>query len=335
MMLLKLVLIIAIMSVVMIVVMIPGVFAVQDNVTIEGNLDPMNRSEEVYVVRVSPSNEHRDIVFSIYNSGEVIFSKTSYIKSGSSYENFFVTFFPPLFQDDTIYTIDVKGPGLLGRQLITVHQEFTSYQSKQLPTVEPDLAIEAKTSEQRAAEQKAAEQKAAEQKAAEQKAAEQKAAEKKAAEKKAAEQKAAEKKAAEQRAIEQRAAEQRAAEKKAAEQRALEQRAAEKKAAEQRAAEAVIRAAEAKAAQDLTNLLIITIAIASISLVIILAKRKKKKSPSNTPQRTTTSTYSPSNTPTNTESSTMSCYECPKCHSADIQNNPDGSVNCPDCGYRN
>ena len=42
MMLLKLVLIIAIMAVVMIVVMIPGVFAVQDNVTIEGNLDPLS-----------------------------------------------------------------------------------------------------------------------------------------------------------------------------------------------------------------------------------------------------------------------------------------------------
>jgi len=30
----------------------------------------------------------------------------------------------------------------------------------------------------------------------------------------------------------------------------------------------------------------------------------------------------------------MSYYECPKCHSGDIQNNPDGSVNCPDCNFR-
>jgi DNA-directed RNA polymerase subunit RPC12/RpoP len=30
----------------------------------------------------------------------------------------------------------------------------------------------------------------------------------------------------------------------------------------------------------------------------------------------------------------MFFYECPKCHSGDIENNPDGSVNCPDCGYR-
>jgi hypothetical protein len=131
------------------------------------------------------------------------------------------------------------------------------------------------------------------------------------------------------------AAEQRAAEQRAAEQRAAEQRAAEQRAAEARA-QAAIRAAEAKAAQDLTNLLIIGgIAIIIISVAIVLAKRKNKKS--NTPQRSTTSTYSPPTPPPsptgNTESSTMFFYECPKCHSGDIQNNPDGSVNCPSCGY--
>ena len=73
-------------------------FAVQDNVTIEGNLNPTNRSEELYVVKVTPSNEHRDIVFSIYDSGEIIVSKTSYIKAGGYYENFFIKFFPPLLK---------------------------------------------------------------------------------------------------------------------------------------------------------------------------------------------------------------------------------------------
>ena len=273
MMLLKLVLIIAIMAVVMIVVMIPGVFAVQDNVTIEGNLDPVNRTEEKYVVHMPSSNEHRDIVFSIYDSGNVIFSQETYVRPGSERANFTVKFFPPLFQDNTIYTIDVKGPGLIGRELITINEGFTSYQSQQLPNVQPDATPEAKTSDDREAE------------------------------------------------------------KKAAEQRAAEQRAAEQRAAEQRA-EAAIRAAEAKAAQDTSNFLIIVGAvIIIISLWIIVKKRKNKKS--STPQRTNTSTYSPPTTPSaNTESSTMFFYECPKCHSADIQNNPDGSVNCPDCGYR-
>jgi plastocyanin len=130
--------------------------------------------------------------------------------------------------------------------------------------------------------------------------------------------------------------EDRAAEKKAAEKKAAEKKAAEKKAAEARAAEAAIRAAEAKAAQDPSNFLIIAgAAIAIISLLMILSKMKNKKSTSNTSQPTRTNTYSPPNPPsTNTESSTMFFYECPKCHSADIVNNPDGSVNCPDCGYR-
>ena len=144
-------------------------------------------------------------------------------------------------------------------------------------------------------------------------------------------------KAAEQRAAEQRAAEQKAAEQRAAEQRAAEQRAAEQRAAEARA-QAAIRAAEAKAAQDLTNLLIIGgIAIIIISVAIVLAKRKNKKSTSNVSQSSKPSgTYRPPppTTSTNTESSTMFFYECPKCHSGDIQNNPDGSVNCPSCGYR-
>ena len=112
-------------------------------------------------------------------------------------------------------------------------------------------------------------------------------------------------------------------------------RSAEAKAAEAEArADAAIRAAEAKAAQDLTNLVIIGgIAIIIISVAIVLAKRKNKKS--STPQRSTPSPYSPPpNSPTNTETSTLFFYECPKCHSGDIENNPDGSVNCPSCGYR-
>jgi uncharacterized low-complexity protein len=294
---LKPVFIIAIVAVAMIGIMVPSAFAVQDNATIEGNLNPFNRSEEVYVVYVDPSSEMREITFSIYGSEGVIFSSTSHLNSGGTFQNFYVKFFPPLFQDNTKYTIEVVGPGIVGRQTITIEKQFTSYQSESLPIVRSE------ESEAEAAEAKAAEAKAAEAKAAEAKAAEAKAAE---AEAKAAEAKAAEAKAAEQRAAEQRA-------------------------------EAAIRAAEAKAAQDLTNLLIIGgIAIIIISLLIILIKRKNKKS--SAPQRFTTSTYSPPTPPPspsgNTETSTMFFYECPKCHSGDIENNPDGSVNCPSCGYR-
>jgi len=315
----------------MIGVMIPSVFAANDNVTIEGNLNPFNRSEEVYVVKFDAVSKMTEVTFSIYSiddyAQDTIFSSSSFVNSGGTFQNFHVKFFPPLFKDDMTYVIHVTGDGLLGRQLLTINSEFTSYNSE----VEDDQSIHeqeyAKLIEEQEAEQRAAEQRAAEQRAAEQRAAEQR----------AAEQRAAEQRAAEQRAAEQRAAEQRAAEQRAAEQRAAEQRAAEQRAAEARA-EAAIRAAEAKAAQDLTNLLIIGgIAIIIISVAIVLAKRKNKKSTSNVSQSSKPSgTYRPPppTTPTNTESSTMFFYECPKCHSGDIQNNPDGSVNCPSCGYR-
>ena len=100
------------------------------------------------------------------------------------------------------------------------------------------------------------------------------------------------------------------------------------------------RAAESKAAQDLTNFLIIVIVIVivSISLLIILIKRKNTKSTSNIPQRSTTRPTPPPTPPPSTPptdgASTIFFYECPKCQSGDIENNPDGSVNCPSCGYR-
>jgi len=293
---LKSVFIIVIVVVAMIGVMIPSVFAANDNVTIEGNLNPFNRSEEVYVVKFDAVSKMTEVTFSIYSiddyAQDTIFSSSSFVNSGGTFQNFHVKFFPPLFKDDMTYVIHVTGDGLLGRQLLTINSEFTSYNSE----VEDDQSIH---------EQEYA--------------------------------KLIEEQEAEQRAAEQRAAEQRAAEQRAAEQRAAEQRAAEQRAAEARA-QAAIRAAEAKAAQDLTNLLIIGgIVIVIISVAIVLAKRKNKKSTSNVSQSSKPSgTYRPPppTTSTNTESSTMFFYECPKCHSGDIQNNPDGSVNCPSCGYR-
>jgi len=278
-------------------VIIPGVFAANDNVTIEGNLNPLNRSEELYVVKFDAVSKNTELTFSIYDSEGVIFSSSSIVNSGGTFQNYYVKFFPPLFEDNIQYTIEVTGDGLIGRELLTINPEFTSYNSE----VEDDQSIHEKEYVKLIQEKEEKE------------------------------------KAAEARAAEQRAAEQRAAEQRAAEQRAAEQRAAEQRAAEARA-QAAIRAAEAKAAQDLTNLLIIGgIAIIIISVAIVLAKRKNKKSTSNVSQSSKPSgTYRPPPpaTSTNTESSTMFFYECPKCHSGDIQNNPDGSVNCPSCGYR-
>ena len=120
-------------------------FAVQDNVIIEGNLNPANRSEELYIVTIPVTNEHKDIVFSIYDSGDVIFSQTSYIKAETSSENFFVKFFPPLFEDNKTYAIEVKGPGLIGRELITIKEEFRSYSAE---PVDPGASDEEKKLEE-------------------------------------------------------------------------------------------------------------------------------------------------------------------------------------------
>ncbi len=107
-------------------------FAAQDNITIEGDENPINRSKELYVVKVSPSDEYRDIVLSIYGPDGLVSSQKSYVRAGSNYENFFVTFFPPLYQSGEKYVIEVTGPGLIGRKTITIHEQYQNIETKQI-----------------------------------------------------------------------------------------------------------------------------------------------------------------------------------------------------------
>ena len=105
----------------------------------------------------------------------------------------------------------------------------------------------------------------------------------------------------------------------------------------------IVGTSSAKAAQDLTDFLILGgIVIVIILLVIVLVKRKNIKSntspsppvsPPPSPPVSPPPSPPPSTPPTD-GASTIFFYECPKCQSGDIQNNSDGSVNCPDCGYR-
>ena len=95
------------------------------------------------------------------------------------------------------------------------------------------------------------------------------------------------------------------------------------------------RAAESKAAQDLTDFLILGgIVIVIILLVIVLVKRKNIKSNASPSPPVSPPVSPPPSTPPTDGASTIFFYECPKCQSGDIENNPDGSVNCPSCGYR-
>ena len=311
--------------------MVPNVFAG----TVSNNFGLFHLDESTYEIPASADSTNLVKVYGTVETivkgdrGNILFTTPDGTTDGSSFlvtkdgnfESFFI-----LNKNSQIgdYSVFVSyGPHPIGTLHFSVSEKVHTSQDLSTARNEFDQV----ESEDRAAQQRAAEKKKLEDRAAE---AEQRAAEQSAVAAKLQAQ--ADEWKAEQRAAEQRAAEQRAAEARAAEQRAA---AAEQRAAEARA-EAAIRAAEAKAAQDLTNFLIIIIAIASISLVVMLAKRKNKKS-SAPPRSTTRPTPPPTPPPSpsgNTETSTMFFYECPKCHSGDIENNPDGSVNCPSCGYR-
>ena len=110
-------------------------FAVEDNVTIEGNLTPFNRSEEQYIVRFAPLTETTEITFSLYDSSGVVSSYTSFIETEQTFTNFYIKFFPPLFEDNKKYTIEVNGQGLIGRETITILEELTSYSIKPSATI--------------------------------------------------------------------------------------------------------------------------------------------------------------------------------------------------------
>jgi len=321
---------IIVIAVVVIGVMVPNVFAG----TVSNNFGLFHLDESTYEIPASADSTNLVKVYGTVETivkgdrGNILFTTPDGTTDGSSFlvtkdgnfESFFI-----LNKNSQIgdYSVFVSyGPHPIGTLHFSVSEKVHTSQDLSTARNEFDQV----ESEDRAAQQRAAEKKKLEDRAAE---AEQRAAEQRAVAAKLQAQ--ADEWKAEQRAAEQRAAEQRAAEARAAEQRAAEQRAAEAR------AEAAIRAAEAKAAQDLTNLLIIGgITIILISLVIMLAKRKNKKS-SAPPRSTTRPTPPPTPPPSpsgNTETSTMFFYECPKCHSGDIENNPDGSVNCPSCGYR-
>jgi len=328
---------IIVIAVVVIGVMVPNVFAG----TVSNNFGLFHLDESTYEIPASADSTNLVKVYGTVETivkgdrGNILFTTPDGTTDGSSFlvtkdgnfESFFI-----LNKNSQIgdYSVFVSyGPHPIGTLHFSVSEKVHTSQDISTARNEFDqIESEDRAAQQRAVEREKLEARVAE---AEQRAAEQRAAEQRAVAAKLQAQ--ADEWKAEQRAAEQRAAEQRAAEARAAEQRAA---AAEQRAAEARA-EAAIRAAEAKAAQDLTNFLIIGgIAIMIISLVVILIKRKNKKS-SAPPRSTTRPTPPPTPPPSpsgNTETSTMFFYECPKCHSGDIENNPDGSVNCPSCGYR-
>jgi len=74
------------------------------------------------------------------------------------------------------------------------------------------------------------------------------------------------------------------------------------------------------------NSWIALIAVLAIIVVVIIVVKRRKSIGTSSKKQSTIQTKS--------GASVMSYYECPKCHSGNIQNNLDGSVNCPDCNFR-
>ena len=98
-------------------------YAVQDNAVIEGNMEPLQYSEQLYVVRVIPTEESRDIQFNVYGNIGKISSQEQNIPRGINYVNFYVKFFPPLYKIDEKYTLEVIGDGLIARSTFKILQD--------------------------------------------------------------------------------------------------------------------------------------------------------------------------------------------------------------------
>ena len=101
-------------------------FAVTDNISIEGNLNPTMYDTELYKVIASPTNDFREIELSIYGPTGKIASQKATINSGGTWTQFFVKIFPPLYNVDTTYTLEITGSGLIGRKTIKIQDESGS-----------------------------------------------------------------------------------------------------------------------------------------------------------------------------------------------------------------
>ena len=135
--------------------------AVEDNAVIEGTIDPLLYSEEIYVIRVTPTDESRDIKFSVYSRIGKISSQEQNIPRGTNYVNFYLKFFPPLYKIDEKYTLEVTGSGVIGRSTITIREDPSVSDAQKIK--EQQIAEERARQEEQArlAQQKAEEERQA------------------------------------------------------------------------------------------------------------------------------------------------------------------------------
>ena len=101
----------------------PDAYALIDNISIEGNVNPLIYTDELYVIHVQPSTNNRDITLFMWSVDGKIASYQQGIPSNADHVNFFIKFFPPLYKVGEKYTIEVSGSGLIGRKTITINED--------------------------------------------------------------------------------------------------------------------------------------------------------------------------------------------------------------------
>ena len=109
--------------------MTTDIFAVEDNLVIEGNPSPGLYANELYKIIATPSEEYREIELSVYNSNGKIASQKAGIEAESDFAQFYVKFTPPLYEAGQQYTLEVLGDGLIGRMVFNLQDEAGSITS--------------------------------------------------------------------------------------------------------------------------------------------------------------------------------------------------------------
>ena len=104
-------------------------FAVDDNVSIEGNKTTGLYSTELYKIIAEPSDNPRTVELTVYGPIGKIASQKATFDRGGTFVQFFVKFNPPLYKVDEKYTIEIFGDGLIGRMSFVLQEEFGGLKS--------------------------------------------------------------------------------------------------------------------------------------------------------------------------------------------------------------
>jgi len=106
-------------------------YAVTDNAVINGPTNVDLRTEQLYIIQVTPSSENRDVKVKVfgpnkYAGGEItiLAEHDLTIYANSDHVNFFHTFAPPLYLPERTYVFEMTGSGLIARLNVQINGEI-------------------------------------------------------------------------------------------------------------------------------------------------------------------------------------------------------------------